>query len=173
MALLGPNASLDRYRAYLRTMAAAHAALEPVVLNDPALEALLPDLALRTRLEAARADLQALGDSGGLPTPDRLPPMETPAQRLGVLYVLEGSTLGGQFLRRELAQRLGVPDGALRYVGGYGAETGARWKRFLEALEQGAKTPEARLEATFSAQATFAGLQRWFEEAMAASGSGG
>ena len=48
---------------------------------------------------------------------------------LGALYVLEGATLGGQVLRREMAQRLGVnADNGGAFLDVYGAETGRRWR---------------------------------------------
>lgn len=163
MALLGPCASVERYRAYLRTLGAFHDALEPELLRDPELRALLPDLDHRTRAAAAHHDLSALGDDGPLPVPSALPPMDSAAARLGVLYVLEGSTLGGQVLQRGLRERLGLDDGALQYVGGYGAETGPRWKRLIEALEGALREPTALARAGEAAAQTFSSLQQRFE----------
>ncbi|MGI4953697.1 MAG: biliverdin-producing heme oxygenase [Janthinobacterium lividum] len=84
-------------------------------------------------------DLAALGVSS-------LPPLAMPAmdaaEGWGMRYVLEGSALGGRVLLRR-AEWMGLsPDAGARYFAGEGAETGPRWKRFLQALDQAA-TPEA------------------------------
>lgn len=55
------------------------------------------------------------------------------AEALGMLYVLEGSTLGGRMILRTLAAR-GVADPALGFLDPYGTETGARWRDFLAVL---------------------------------------
>ena len=55
------------------------------------------------------------------------------AQALGMLYVLEGSTLGGRFILRTLAER-GVDDPNLAFLDPYGQETGLRWRSFLSVL---------------------------------------
>ena len=67
-----------------------------------------------------------------------LPAFPRPAslsEALGLLYVLEGSTLGGRLILRELARR-GVELADLAFLDPYGAETGARWRSFLAVLER-------------------------------------
>lgn len=55
---------------------------------------------------------------------------------LGCLYVLEGSTLGGQVLSRRFGEILGIgPDSGLAYFSGYGELTGQRWRQTLGLLE--------------------------------------
>jgi heme oxygenase len=49
---------------------------------------------------------------------------------VGCLYVLEGATLGGQFISRHLATLgIGPANGGL-FFHGYGAKTGEMWKSF-------------------------------------------
>lgn len=65
-----------------------------------------------------------------------LPAFPVPASRaeaLGMLYVLEGSTLGGRFIAGALAAR-GVTDPDLAFLDPYGSATGARWRAFLTVL---------------------------------------
>jgi heme oxygenase len=65
-----------------------------------------------------------------------LPAFPAPASRaeaLGMLYVLEGSTLGGRFIVGALAAR-GVVEPDLAFLDPYGKETGARWRAFLVVL---------------------------------------
>lgn len=163
MNLTGANATRARYVQYLQALTSVHEALEPALLSDPELHALLADLPKRTRVEAGRHDLASLGEERGRRRFTAQLPLKTVAEKFGVLYVLEGSTLGGQVLRRELKSALGVHDESLRYVSGYGERTGAKWKLFLEALERGVTTDEARQQAVSAAQATFEQLQAFFE----------
>ncbi|MGV3623660.1 MAG: biliverdin-producing heme oxygenase [Archangium sp.] len=163
MNLTGANATRARYVKYLQTLTSVHEALEPRLLGDAELQALLTDLPSRARTEAGKHDLASLGEERSRTHFTATLPMTTVAEKLGVLYVLEGSTLGGQVLRRELKSALGVGDESLRYVSGYGELTGPKWKSFLEALERGVTTDEARRQAISAAQATFEQLQAFFE----------
>jgi hypothetical protein len=65
-----------------------------------------------------------------------LPAFPRPAGRaeaFGMLYVLEGSTLGGRIILRTLSDR-GVSDPALSFLDPYGAATGQRWRDFIAVL---------------------------------------
>ncbi|MHB1872437.1 MAG: biliverdin-producing heme oxygenase [Steroidobacteraceae bacterium] len=66
-------------------------------------------------------------------------------QALGVIYVLEGSTLGGQIILRRLeAMAIEIPAEATAFFSGHGARTGAMWRSFVEALDIfGERHPEA------------------------------
>ena len=50
-----------------------------------------------------------------------------------MMYVLEGSTLGGRMILRELSLR-GVSDARLAFLDPYGSETGSFWRAFLHVL---------------------------------------
>lgn len=97
-----------------------------------------------------------------IPRCPRVPPLGTAAERFGAAYVVEGAQLGGRALLKELGPRL-APRG-VRWLEGYGADTAARWRVFLSALETslGAE-PEARVAAE-SARRTFAWVHAWFAE---------
>lgn len=129
------------------------AALAPTL--DPAWE-----LPARRRAHLIPADLaDLLGPAAPLPPPcPVLPPLATPAQALGVLYVLEGSTLGGQVIARQL-EKAGL-GAARRYFTAYGALTGPRWQATCRLLAEAA-TPENEAEIVASAQRTFADLGAW------------
>jgi heme oxygenase len=54
---------------------------------------------------------------------------------MGALYVLEGATLGGSVIQKQLAQNINFPEKiALHYYRCYGAQLMANWKQFLEVL---------------------------------------
>jgi len=61
----------------------------------------------------------------------------TPAFAFGVMYVIEGSSLGGRVILKNINGALGhdAENGAA-YFSGYGAQTGSHWKAFLGALIQ-------------------------------------
>jgi len=75
-----------------------------------------------------------------LPVVDALswnfPVIESMAQLIGVLYTLEGSTLGGQHISRCLEKFLGLTqDSSVCFFNGYGERTQAMWQEFLDFAE--------------------------------------
>ena len=88
--------------------------------------------------------------------------LSSPAKALGYLYVMEGSTLGGQFISRHLKKHLGLDaENGAAYFNGYGSQTSARWKEFCEALIVSAASLNQDDAIVESARATFEGLQQW------------
>jgi heme oxygenase len=90
----------------------------------------VPDLEFRAR---SRAPLLA-----GFAGENALPAFPAPgcrAEALGMLYVLEGSTLGGRLILRALADG-GIRDPALAFLDPYGAHTALRWRGFLSVLSR-------------------------------------
>ena len=140
--------------------------LEQALLNSP----IPADFDLTPRLKTAtlRLDLQALGHSGealqGLPICAQLPEIDSAAASLGVLYVLEGATLGGQILRREIASRLALDaDNGAAFLDVYGASTGRRWRDFIEYLSSRPLDAAERAAVVIAAQTTFSCFERWLE----------
>lgn len=124
------------------------------------------DLGSRRKAPLLRADLAELDVACPPPGLYRHPPRTATA--LGVLYVLEGSTLGGRVLRDEALRRLGtVPT---RFLDGYGVDTGRRWRETRAVLEAGpspGSTPDGqdpwRLEMVAAAVSTFMALDARLE----------
>jgi heme oxygenase (biliverdin-IX-beta and delta-forming) len=71
---------------------------------------------------------------GNRPLPN-FPAPETAAEALGMLYVLEGSTLCARVILRTLSD-LDVEVSDLAFLDPYGVETGSRWRSFLLVLER-------------------------------------
>jgi heme oxygenase len=139
---------------YWRFHGHAEAALAPW-LSD--LEGLDFEARLRTPLLARDfADL-GLAPPAGAGAGD---PVESRGEALGVLYVLEGSALGGRVIRRQLAAR-GADFVGLGFLDPYGGRTGERWRSFLDVLERETAEPEA-------AEAAVAGALAGFRQAEAA-----
>ncbi|WP_277758247.1 biliverdin-producing heme oxygenase [Pseudomonas sp. A34-9] len=126
------------------------------------------DLTPRLKTPTLRRDLQALGVTpqvlDNLPMCARLPVIDSSAACLGVLYVLEGATLGGQILRREISARLGLEaDNGAAFLDIYGAATGRRWRDFIEYLGGRPMSATERAAVVTAAQTTFSCFERWLE----------
>lgn len=79
------------------------------------------------------------------PTPSFPEPADR-SEALGALYVVEGSTLGGRIILRQLQAR-GITDAELSFLDPYGRSAGVMWRSLLAVLErEGARTP-ASLES--------------------------
>lgn len=122
------------------------------------------DVQARHKLALLRADLVALGE----PAPDTLalctalPPLHTPAQAMGCLYVLEGATLGGMVIGRHVQRTLGLtPDSGARFFHGNGAHTAELWRDFRAALVGFAAQPGIADVVVTSANDTFRSLRHW------------
>jgi len=152
----------DGYGAYLAKLAGFHLPLEASVFAAHDWDALgLPAAADRRRGTRLRADLAALGiDAAALPCSTELPDLRPVGRALGALYVLEGSTLGGQVLAREVTR--GAAGAPTAFLYGAGDAAGERWRtfcRFAERLAEG--RPDLAADAVTAACDTFAGLASW------------
>lgn len=107
------------------------------------------------RLGHSQAELNALRHCAELPA------ITSQAHALGCLYVVEGATLGGQVLRRQVWERLQIHAGTgAAFLNGYGPATGRRWRRFLTCLCW-AEDAVARRAVVASAVATFETFSSW------------
>lgn len=168
MDLLREDYTLGEYQALIQAFHDFYAPLEAAIT---ARQAELPpalDWPRRIKLPQLEADLRVLGvtDQGRMAGPADLPPLGNLAEILGVLYVIEGSTLGGMVISRHFQKFLGLDatNGASFYVG-YGAETGPMWKQFLTVLEA-ELTTDADADACVKAAAeTFDRMSDWLKPA--------
>lgn len=60
--------------------------------------------------------------------------IENLPQALGAMYVVEGSSLGGQVIYKHLKEKLGLQDHVLNFYRGYGVDTGKNWIEFKNYL---------------------------------------
>ena len=92
----------------------------------------------------------------------RLPEIVDAASALGVCYVFEGATLGGQIIAKHLKLSLGLQDQTgLCFFYGYGAETGKRWSEFKTQAREIVRTPEDGAAMLEAALKTFQYLSDW------------
>jgi heme oxygenase len=170
LPLLAPGLTTLRYVSVLQALYGFYAALEP--LSHRIAGASCAALALETRAKVPLlvADLTVLGsepdDILALPTCQHLPIVTLPSQAMGVFYVLEGATLGGQSIRRHLLNTL--DSHAIRGIAfftGYGAQTREMWTRLGAHIDEadGLDLDAAVVAAT----QTFQTLERWLIASLA------
>lgn len=111
-------------------------------------------------------DLLALGmiheEIKALPLTKDLPEITSLAEALGCLYVLEGSTLGGQFITKVLQRNLPITASAGgRFFAGYQEQTMPQWREFGQWAEtQATLDPNLESRAVVAAQQTFDSFAR-------------
>jgi len=99
--------------------------------------------------------------AGQLALCPELPETSTPAGQLGCMYVLEGATLGGQVVVRQVRPRLGLNGSGTSFFSSYGERVGAMWRKFCDHLEGLKLSDNDRGQVVASACATFQSLERW------------
>lgn len=139
------------------------APLEAALFSPSDLERWLPDAALRRKSALLEGDVDSLGGvSQDIAFCRHLPPLTSLAEKFGCLYVLEGSTLGGQIITRLAAEHSYTPPEGCRFFSSYGAQVGSMWKTFGERLEAYALAhPDSHAMVVGSAVETFARLGSW------------
>jgi heme oxygenase len=114
------------------------------------------------------ADMRTLGLTelaiAALPLCPSLPRFETPNRRLGAIYVVEGSTLGGRELSKRLDHLFGRDNRAGRcFFSGRDADTGKSWRAFADTLDAAGENGAARAEMTAAALETFDAFETWLD----------
>jgi len=136
-----------------------------------------PDTLLGTRAALASRlnktvllehDLHHLGvATDNIPLCRHLPPLETHAEILGCLYVMEGATLGGRIITQHVRATLGItPATGGNFFDGYGDDTGKMWQGMRQLLLDSASDTETENTIVSTAVATFACLRRWCQSSQ-------
>lgn len=110
-----------------RLHADAETALAPWLRDVEGLE-----FEARQRTPALVRDLSSLGGSAGPPSADPIR-VTGVGEALGLLYVLEGSSLGGRVIRRQVLAAGGDMTG-LSFLDPYGNAVSERWRAFLSVI---------------------------------------
>ena len=159
----GRLATREGYRALLGRLHGFHAVWEPAaaaLLNDPALfeprrkaHLLARDL---VHLRLAPEAVARLPRPGGDAAP------RTREEALGGLYVLEGSTLGGQVIARHLLRALAVgPATGGAYYAAYGEAVGPMWRAVRARLLAEAADAATADAVVAAAGRTFESMRAW------------
>lgn len=153
VAAASPFDDRERYGRFAAVQYQFQTEIEPLYQRD-SLQALIPDLAARSRCAAVATDLADLG----VP----LPPTHAAASAaigdhtaLGWLFVSEGSTLGAAMLFKR-AQALGLSENfGARYLAAAPEGRARHWKQFVEALDGLELSDEADAQVIAGADAAF------------------
>jgi heme oxygenase len=131
---MGQDLSVEEYVACLRRLHGVVAAWEEYAAEHaPAW--LSSVVGGRRRLGLLEDDLAWFGVRVGEDVLPSMPVMRGDGGFVGAMYVMEGSTLGGQLIARHLVRVLGLEDGhGNAYFRGHGERTGAMWKEFCQVV---------------------------------------
>lgn len=128
------------------------------------------DWTTRRHSPALANDLQWLGETPAsltaLPSCSTLPTLDTIPQALGYLYVVEGSTLGGQLISRQLQQQWPtLQQAGCQFFQRYGTQVGMMWRAFSQVVNRYVILhPTAEAPMVDTACATFQQLQSWLQD---------
>lgn len=132
-AIVSPQITREQYALYLAKMQAFTAPFEQQLFEP--LNSIFGDIHTRRKASLLQHDLSFLA-ANGVYVPQVAPFQFRSGLALpflaGAMYVLEGSTLGGKFIYKNIhaALQFDAQHGA-SYFNGYGADTGPKWKSFL------------------------------------------
>lgn len=92
----------------------------------------LDDIAKRRKTEWIIEDLKYFHSSQPpVPLYHNIPIINDNLQAIGALYVIEGSTLGGQFICKMISQKLEISSSqGFRFFSAYGEDTHKMWENF-------------------------------------------
>ncbi|HEX2943081.1 MAG TPA: biliverdin-producing heme oxygenase [Rhodopila sp.] len=162
--LVMPDLTREIYVGVLQHLEAFHSYVEPAMAcalkGVPSARSLLDGNRLRWLAE----DLAWFGGTL-LPAP-AVPIPDTKAGALGMLYVIEGSGLGGRVIGRHLSDSLGVrPGQGGSFYCTQPAETSRRrWRQLCHVLEEQFPDDGAERELIDGARLTFRFLDRWLRK---------
>jgi len=165
--ILADDISRAYYGRLLKRFYGFYTPLEGRIAPGAELAALGIDLEARSKAPLLRRDLLWLGSNPAsisqLPICRDLPLAAQVPQALGCMYVLEGSTLGGQLIARHVRAALDLTDeSGCAFFTSYGAQLGPMWKAFGAALTGYSEAhPDAAPQIVESACATFTAFGRW------------
>lgn len=123
---------------------------------------ILPDIKSRKRSKLIVEDLRKLEYTTPLCTAEDLPKIDNYVQAAGAMYVLEGSTLGGQHIAQMLAANpiLQNRKDAMTFFAGYKEQTFSKWQSFKDHIDASVLTDEVDQVVQSTIQ-TFVLLDRW------------
>lgn len=158
--LTQPGYSLARYRKVLRAYCYLYQELEQRIDRFLARQPGVFEYEDRRKLLWLQQDLAFLSEqpvsAAQTPVAVALPDIQRIGQLIGVLYVIEGSTLGGQLISRHLAQHhdLGPGQGA-DFFNGYADRSASMWQAFITFADSILDDPAECQAAQESARQTF------------------
>ncbi len=132
--IVSPEITREEYALYLSRILSMHKEVE--AHSFPIVQRVIRDTAQRIKTNAVQEDLHQLEYSAAA----NIYFLDTHYSKelnfnLGLMYVTEGSVLGGQFILKNIKNILGQ-DIPAHFLNVYGQHTGTLWKSFLTQLQE-------------------------------------
>lgn len=167
--IMDHSMTIEEYREYLERFYGFIVPLERQFADWPEWEEYDFDFKPRIKADLLEKDLLALSMDRKrlqtIPLCGDLPDVSSFSRTLGCLYVLEGSTLGGQMITRQLRQFLPIdPQTNAHYFNSYGQDVRTRWNEFRELLQRvSAEGADNGAHIVNTAKETFKLLNKWIK----------
>ena len=161
--LMSPNFSKEKYVELLKAWIGFIQPLEEKIYASQEIQQLFPDWKKRLKTHLLVEDLSALN---GLNQENKIDAFSvkfnTVAEFLGAMYVIEGSSLGSQFIVKKLKGMDHFEDNILNFYQGYGVETGKMWSTFKKTIDNlfQKQNVDRKNEVIFAANNTFSELKK-------------
>jgi heme oxygenase len=123
-SLLGETVSIEDYANALATLHSFYATVEKNILDFLLNQPDLFDYQSRLKTPTLEADLKMLGKTPFISNIE-FPAPQNVAELVGMIYVLEGSTMGGQVLACKIGDKFPT-----LFFTGYGANNAQKWQEF-------------------------------------------
>lgn len=163
-AIMNQTLTKSEYVAYLEKFYGFILPIEQKIQSLAFVQELGIDMKLRAKTPLLEKDLDNISskERTQIPICDEIPSIAAPGQLLGYLYVIEGSTLGGQIITRKLKEHLSLdPEAGLSYFNAYGQETRSVWKELAEVMNKSVQSGIESEVIVSSAKETFRLLNKW------------
>jgi len=164
--LTSPSYPLERYQQVIRAYFSCYGQIETAI--DAALKHWKIDFDYASRRKHAwlLQDLSWFGISPPAIPRSATPPLITDEHSVyGVLYTIEGSSLGGRLIAQRLASHFGLtPAHGARFFFGYGENIDAYWNEIVSMLNARLTQPSTLSSAIRAANDTFQLIETCLDE---------
>lgn len=160
--LMSPALEKEHYIQYLAAMREVIAWTEKNVF--PVIAPIIDDVESRRKLSAIDNDLSGLqADNHHFSHEfNPSPSSNTSASMLGFMYVVEGSSLGGMVILKQIQQRNFINAGTISFLSIYGKDTGRYWKKFISNLSSYVVKNHIETDVIRGAQQAFNAIDDYF-----------
>lgn len=163
-SIVDPKVTVAAYGLYLNLMQDVVQQVEDKIY--PMVSEIIPDLKERKKSSLLENDLKytPIGKKAHF-LPFGNTEKVSIAFAMGMVYVIEGSTLGGRYILKNIQDNLGFDEekGA-SYFAGYGNKTGSYWKKFLQILAEFEARTDSEKEIIAGASYAFEAIHQHFEK---------
>ena len=156
--LLSPNLTKETYIQIITGWYDFMKTLETNYFQFPQLFRIVPDLQERLKTKLLEKDVAEINTNHSVTSSTKIsiPVCKTIHELIGILYVIEGSSLGAQFITKQLTSNSNLSNLSFHFYKGYGNETITKWESFKKWLNiYGENYPESHSEILASANDCF------------------